>query len=96
MIVHVRIDAVAPQTTPAIGRKGLFDQRFRIRRAGQIDPAAIEHQRQHIVGDIAVVGEYMRDRLRGAFMDNRHGAVRLYSRQAMAVQQIFLVLAAAG
>src|SRR4029077_3324202 len=35
--------------------------------------AAIEHQRQHIVGDIAVVGEYMRGRLHGAFMDNRHG-----------------------
>jgi hypothetical protein len=29
-------------------------------------------------------------------MDNRHGAVRLYFRQAMLVQRTFLVLTAAG
>ena len=57
MIVHIRIDAVAPQTAPAIGGKGLFDQLFGVGRAGQIDAAAIQHERQHIIGDTAVVGK---------------------------------------
>jgi hypothetical protein len=64
---------VAPQPLPAVGDKSLFDQRLRIGRAGQIDAGAIEHERQHIIRDIAVVGKKVGDRLRGAFTDNRHG-----------------------
>ena len=63
MIVDVRINAVAPHPAPAVRGEGLFDDRLRVGRAGEIDARAVHHQRQHrIVRDRSVVGEFMGDR----------------------------------
>ena len=58
-------------------RECLLDQRFGIGRAGQVDAAAIEHERQRgLFGILSVVGEFMVT-ARGAFIDGRHEDVRV-------------------
>ena len=46
MIVNVRVNAVAPHIAPAVCGEGLLDEFFRVRRAGKVDAAAVEHKRQ--------------------------------------------------
>ena len=63
MIVHVGENAVAPHIAPAVLAKSLLDQQFRVGRAGELDAAAIENERQlRIVGNPAVVGKQVSDR----------------------------------
>ena len=62
MIVHIGINAVAPHIAPAVGGEGFLDHVFRIGRAGEVDAAAVKHERQaRIVRNAAIVGEYVGD-----------------------------------
>ena len=59
MVVHVFVNAVAPGIPPIIGVEQLFQERGRIRRAGETNRAAVKQERQvSIVRNAAVVLEH--------------------------------------
>ncbi len=63
MIMRIDINTVVPpHIAPAVRREGLFDQLFGVGCPGEIDAAAIKHERQlRIVRNPAVIGEFMGD-----------------------------------
>jgi hypothetical protein len=57
VIMQIVVNAVAPHVAPAIGAEQLFDRPFRM-IVGHIDRALVDHKRQRIVGNEAVVGKH--------------------------------------
>ena len=93
MIVHVRVNAVAPHVAPAVRRERLLDHHFRIGRAGKIDAAAVENERQGgIVRDPAVVGKPVGDGDGASGRGGRHGLSISPQGGPLVLQHIGLIL----